>query len=102
MWTCRHAPALLTAAATAVIGGAVTQFAPPPAPNDGGAPLDADPAIAQVDLRSRTRDLVVREMTAGRMTLPEAAAAFGWLDRLTPPIPTPLPCQAALTAGLPD
>jgi hypothetical protein len=63
--------------------------------------LDPDPAARQLVVRAVARDLVARELIAGRMTLPAAAARFGWLNALSPTTqPHPAGHLAAL-AGLP-
>jgi hypothetical protein len=98
-----YSPALLATGAAVVIGGAVIRFAPTPAVADDDADegMAPDPAVAQANLKSRARDLVAREVAAGRMTLPDAAAAFDWFDHLPPLSPAPLPWQASVGAGVP-
>lgn len=62
---------------------------------------DPHPAVRHVIVRVVAKDLVVRELIAGRLSLPDAAARFGWLNSL-PPAALPRPSQhLAALAGLP-
>jgi hypothetical protein len=48
-------------------------------------PEDAPDAVsARLQARSIAKSAVAQEVVAGRLTLPEAAAVFGWLNRLSP------------------
>jgi hypothetical protein len=76
-----------------------------PAPQSAGVVAldhqDAAPAVRCVLVRSSARDLVAKEVIAGRMVLPDAAARFGWLNALPPPAP-PAPTELlAVRVGLP-
>ena len=60
---------------------------PRPTPPDADGAVDdlgPAPAVRHVVVRAAARDLVARELIAGRMTLPDAAARFGWLNALPP------------------
>jgi hypothetical protein len=74
-----------------------------PAPNPNAAVdyLDPDPAVRNRLVRAAARDLVARELIAGRITLPDAAARFGWLNALPPKAQTRPPEVLAALAGLP-
>ena len=69
---------------------------------DAGYHLAADPAAEAYRVRSAARNLVAREVIAGRTTVPEAAAVFGWLDARPPRHVDPTPADTASLAGLPD
>ncbi|HJZ93219.1 MAG TPA: hypothetical protein VKE40_20250 [Gemmataceae bacterium] len=74
----------------------------PPNPEVAVEHLDADPAVRHNLVRVAAKDLVARELIAGRMALPEAAARFGWLNALPPKAQTRPPEVLAALAGLPE
>jgi hypothetical protein len=61
-----------------------------------------DPAAEAHCVRSMARDLAVREVIAGRASVTEAAALFGWLDGLPPRQWATSHDQLAVLASLPD
>ncbi|HKB03010.1 MAG TPA: hypothetical protein VKD90_12370 [Gemmataceae bacterium] len=73
----------------------------PPNPHAAVDHLDADPVVRHRLVRAAARDVVARELIAGRMTLPDAAARFGWLNALPPTTQTRPPEVLAALAGLP-
>jgi hypothetical protein len=75
------------AAAVALTYTAIRFPSYPDPPGTGGAaePEPGDLAAEAVAARSAAKHLVVREVIAGRMALPDAAARFGWLNALPPP-----------------
>ena len=92
----------LAGAAAAAIGVvvfcvAVSTYVETPSPEDSGAVAAREaplPDRAAHELRVAAKDAVARDLLAGRTTLPEAAALFGWLNDLPPdaaPIPPQLP-----------
>ena len=98
---------VLTASLAAALSFAAANYSPNP---DDGCPgadptplaLPADPSAADLAARSAAKDGVTREVLAGRMTLPEAAARFARLNALPPRSIIPRPDILAMTAGLPD
>jgi hypothetical protein len=62
----------------------------------------ADPAVAAFVFRSAAKGEIVREVIAGRRSLPEAAALFGWLDAISPRTVAIPPHELAARAGLAD
>src|SRR5262249_36942662 len=60
-----------------------------------------DPAVRQRLVRVAARDLVARELIAGRMALPGAAARFAWLNALPPTTQIRPPEDLAALVGLP-
>ena len=74
----------------------------PPDPDGAADYLDPDPASRHVLVRSYAKDVVAREVIAGRMALPDAAARFGWLNALPPAAAPTLPPELlAALVGLP-
>jgi hypothetical protein len=73
----------------------------PPNPHVALDHLDADPEVRHALVRAAAKDLVARELIAGRMALPDAAARFGWLNALPPKAQTRPPEVLAVLAGLP-
>ena len=73
---------------------------PPPRPDADGRP--ADPVAEAMLVRSVARGLVAREVIAGRTTVPEAAALFGWLDARSPWTKAAADGRIAADAGLSD
>src|SRR5262245_65862450 len=73
----------------------------PPRPDAAIDHLDPDPAVRQNLVRAAARDVVARELIAGRIALPDAAAWFGWLNDLPPKAQTRSPEVLAALAGLP-
>jgi hypothetical protein len=72
----------------------------PPQPD-----VDRDPGDSGFEalfVRSVARELVAREVLAGRTTVPEAAALFAWLDARPPRTKAAWPGQLSVQAGLPD
>ena len=51
------------------------------------ADAEAPGEVRLMEARACARRAVGRELLAGRLTVPEAAAVFGWLDRQHPAIP---------------
>src|SRR5689334_3154871 len=92
----------LTVGAAVVLVCAATRFSPHPDPPGVGEFEPPDPAFAAVAVRSVAKDLVVREVIAGRMALPEAAAQFAWLNELPPPARVFPPDVPASQAWLPE
>src|SRR5262245_23437600 len=86
-----------------VVCAALLVFVRPPSPEPDGALeyLEPGPAVRHAVVRATARDLVARELIAGRLALPDAAARFGWLNVLPPPAQTRPPEQLAALAGLP-
>jgi hypothetical protein len=79
---------LAAGAAAIALAYTATRFPPypEPLPPDWAAqPGPRDPAIEAVAVRSAAKHLVAWEVIAARMTLPDAAARFGWLNALPPP-----------------
>jgi hypothetical protein len=74
----------------------------PPSANKVGEYREPDPAIRHAVVRTVAKDMVAREVIAGRLALPDAAARFGWLLAL-PPAAEPDLAPELLTAlvGLP-
>jgi hypothetical protein len=100
-------PLLATGSALAVTTAAYhfTSHAkpPPPAPNaDQLQAVPADPDIEALIARRTARSLVTREVITGRVSIPEAAAAFGWLNNQQPHTIVPPLNVLAAHAGLPD
>jgi hypothetical protein len=62
---------------------------------------DPDPAVRQHVVRTAARDRVARELVAGRLSLPDAAARFGWLNALPLTSRTHPRGHLAALAGLP-
>jgi len=56
----------------------------PPSANKVGEYREPDPAIRHAVVRTVAKDMVAREVIAGRLPLPDAAARFGWLQALPP------------------
>jgi hypothetical protein len=73
---------------------------PPPRADADGCPVD--PVIEARFIRSVARELVAQEVIAGRWSVPEAAAVFGWLDARPPRTVAAFPDQIAALAGLSD
>jgi hypothetical protein len=98
-------PPAVAAAAVSALGMTCAALFCPPGPRPPADPtvcyFEPDPAIARLDARSAAREWVAREVAAGRMTLPEAAARFAWLDGLPPRAILPTPEEMAVKAGLP-
>jgi hypothetical protein len=98
-------PALVVASvltATTAAYHLVPHTAPlaPPQPDADRGPDDR--AFEALFARSVARDLVAREVIAGRTTVPEAAALFAWLDARPPRTKAAWPGQLTEQAGLPD
>jgi hypothetical protein len=72
----------------------------PPQPDADRGP--DDPGFEALLARSVARELVAREVIAGRTTVPEAAALFAWLDAQPPRTMAAWPGQLTVQAGLPD
>lgn len=74
-----------------VLAGVLADSFPGPFPRSYPAPTAPDerasalPAVGQADVRAAGRRVVAREVAAGRLSLAEAAARFGWLDAAAPP-----------------
>jgi hypothetical protein len=66
---------------------------------DAEAPSD----VRLMDARARARHAVGWELLAGRLTVPEAAAVFGWLDRQHPALSTSMieAANRAMAGGSP-
>jgi hypothetical protein len=77
----------LLALATICGALAVMWWATPPVPP---VPPDDDPDIHGV--RTLAKWAIASEVAGGRMSLPEGAAVFGWLDRLPPGPSDPRVC----------
>ena len=90
-------PKLLTIALVALIAAVVwcsarvRVSAPAPSSPDslplplvGPVGAEAPGDVRLIDARACARRVVGRELLAGRLTVPEAAAVFGWLDRQHP------------------
>jgi hypothetical protein len=75
----------------------------PPDPDRAADHLVPDPAVRRAAVRTYARDVIAREVLAGRMALPDAAAWFGWLNSLSPTtrvVPTEwLAVRVGLPAG---
>jgi hypothetical protein len=97
----RIALAVVCAAAMACAALLISPCRRPPNPDAAIDHLDPDPAVRHGDVRAAAKDLVARELIAGRMSLPEAAARFGWLNALPPKAQTRPPEVLAALAGLP-
>ena len=107
-------PKLLTVVLVALIAAGVWCSArvrvSPPAPSDPdslplGSPVDAEAPgdVRLIDARACARRVVGRELLAGRLTVPEAAAVFGWLDRQHPALPASMieTANLAMAGGTP-
>ncbi len=86
---------LLAASATAVVAGAIglRLARGPDAPEPDDAPgwhSDPPAEVAALAARSQAKAAAVRELTAGRRTLLETAAAFRDLDAQWPPQRVPI------------
>src|SRR5438874_6083753 len=100
------APAVLlpvaVAAAVAVCAAHPDDPRPdPPGAESPGKYLPPDPVSVRLATRSAARDRVAREVIAGRITLPEVAAAFAWFDRLPPEATHPSARVLERWVGLP-
>jgi hypothetical protein len=95
---------LSAAAAVAAVAGvyAVVKTFPAPAPPEAARAGPSDPEHTGALVRLAAKNLVAREVIAGRTTLPEATALFEWLNGLYPPAPARTPFPWAKPAGLPD
>jgi len=87
LWTI---PLVVSIAAVVWCSARVRILAPPP-PGVADAlptvvPLDSESPddVRLMEARACARRAVARELLAGRLTIPEAAAVFGWLDRQHP------------------
>ena len=98
-------PAVAVVSALAVMTSAyqLTLHAdPPPQPQPDAERIADELAVEALFVRLAARNLVAREVIAGRTTVPEAAALFAWIDAL-PPRPSGREArQLAGQAGLPD
>ena len=73
------------------------ELPPPPLPEPGREP--AESAIEALIVRSVARQLVARDVIAGRTTVPEAAALYRWLDAQPPRTKAPWGDQILAQAG---
>ena len=72
-------------AAAAACAATLTFAFPGPRPTTRPAAADRPADSEAVLARSLAKHCVATEVTRGRLTVPEAAAVFGWLNRRPPP-----------------
>jgi len=67
------------------------------------ADMEAPGDVWLIEARASARRVVARELLAGRLTVSEAAAVFGWLDRQHPPLPSSMieAADRAMASGSP-
>ena len=100
----RRIPVVLAVVCAVGMACAAVRFTPRPPPVHADEAVDdpgPDPAVRHALVRAAARDVVARELVAGRMALPEAAARFGWLNALPPAARTRPSEHLAALAGLP-
>ncbi|HEY1377056.1 MAG TPA: hypothetical protein VGF55_09695 [Gemmataceae bacterium] len=71
-------------AVSGVVAAGWIALAPAPDPPDVTAGIPRHANVQPIRVRIMAKTIVARELLAGRLSLSEAAAVFGWLDRQPP------------------
>jgi hypothetical protein len=82
----RHNPYLTAVLVGGILSAAAVVSRPTPAPLTAYETIQdaSEPCAVDLFTRSMAKDPIIDAVAAGRMSLPAAAAVFGWLNRLPP------------------